>query len=49
MISHDIAAALRRATHILHVGHRVFFGTADEYRNSDQGRRFIAEEGGEGV
>ena len=47
MISHDIAAALRHATHILHVGHRIFFGTADEYRNSELGRRFIAAEGGE--
>ena len=32
MISHDIAAALRYATHILSVGEEIFFGTAVEYR-----------------
>ena len=31
MISHDIAAAVRYASHILHVGSNVFFGTKDEY------------------
>ena len=50
MVSHDIAAALRYATHILHVGGRqTFFGTVDEYRMSAMGRRFIALEGGEGA
>ena len=32
MISHDIAAALRYATHILSVGEEIFFGTVREYR-----------------
>ena len=32
MISHDIAAALMYATHILSVGEEIFFGTAVEYR-----------------
>ena len=49
MISHDIEAALRYATHILHVGHRVFFGTAEAYRNSDPGRRFLDGKEGEGA
>ena len=31
MISHDISAALRYATHILHIGDEVFFGTRAEY------------------
>ena len=31
MISHDISAALRYATHILHIGDDVFFGTRAEY------------------
>ena len=31
MISHDISAALRYATHILHIGEEVFFGTRAEY------------------
>ena len=32
MISHDIAAALCYASHILHIGDTVFFGTKEEYR-----------------
>jgi len=48
MISHDIAAALRYASHILHIGAKVFFGTRDEYLKSDAGRFFLArQEGGE--
>ena len=48
MISHDIPAAVRYATHILHVGgERTFFGTVDDYRASAMGSRFIALEGGE--
>ena len=31
MISHDIAAALKYATHVLHIGRTVFFGTKEEY------------------
>ena len=34
MISHDIQAALRYATHILHIGGAVFFGTREEYLRS---------------
>ena len=45
MISHDITAAVKYATHILHVGHRVFFGTKDEYLNDDMGKLFV--KGGE--
>ena len=44
MISHDIAAALRYATHILHVGKKVFFGSVSDYRASEQARSFF--EGG---
>ena len=46
MISHDIAAAVKYASHILHIGDAVFFGTKDEYRQSPQGRLFAAEKGG---
>jgi len=46
MISHDIAAAVRYATHMLHIGDRLFFGTAEAYRRSDPGRRFLPGEGG---
>ena len=47
MVSHDIAAAVRYASHILHVGHEVFFGTVDAYRQTSQAKRFLAAEGGE--
>ena len=46
MISHDIAAAVKYASHILHIGDAVFFGTKEEYRQSPQGRLFAAEKGG---
>ena len=46
MISHDIAAAVKYASHILHIGDAVFFGTKEEYRKSPQGRLFAAEKGG---
>ena len=47
MISHDIAAAVRYASHILHIGDTVFFGTTEEYCRSPQGQMFAAEKGGE--
>ena len=31
MISHDISAALKDASHILHIGGSVFFGTKEAY------------------
>ena len=33
MISHDLSAALQYASHILHIGDRVFFGTKAAYLN----------------
>ena len=48
MISHDIAAAVRYASHILHIGDSVFFGTKAEYLHSPQGKLFAAEKGGDG-
>ena len=47
MISHDIAAAVKYASHILHIGDAVFFGTKTEYLQSPQGRLFAAEKGGD--
>lgn len=44
MISHDISAAVQYATHILHIGREVFFGTKEEYLHSDIGRFFLKEE-----
>ena len=45
MISHDIEAAVRYASHILHVGSEIFFGTVDEYKASALSKRFLAQEG----
>ena len=47
MISHDIGAAIRYASHILHIGDSVFFGTKTEYLQSPQGRLFNIEKGGD--
>lgn len=42
MISHDIGAAVEYATHILHIGDKIFFGTKEEYLSSDQGKIFTS-------
>ena len=34
MISHDIRSTLQYATHVLHLGSEVFFGTLEAYLNS---------------
>ncbi|MBR5109192.1 MAG: metal ABC transporter ATP-binding protein [Clostridia bacterium] len=47
MISHDISAAVKYASHILHVGHEMFFGPTAEYLRSAIAGRFLAAEGGE--
>ena len=47
MISHDITAAVKYASHLLHIGDTVFFGTKAEYLRSPQGRLFAAEKGGD--
>ena len=47
MITHDVLAALPYATHILHLGSDVFWGTQDEYRRS-YGYEKNAAEGGRG-
>ena len=43
MISHDLNDALKYATHILHVGSEIFFGTKTEYLNSELGKQFTSE------
>ncbi|MCL1845868.1 MAG: metal ABC transporter ATP-binding protein [Defluviitaleaceae bacterium] len=46
MISHDIRSGVEYAPHILHLQNRqIFFGTTDEYKNSEAGRYFL--QGGE--
>ncbi|MBP0978803.1 MAG: metal ABC transporter ATP-binding protein [Oscillospiraceae bacterium] len=46
MISHDIAAALRYASNILHIGSSVFFGTKEEYLESETGKFFLKQQKG---
>ncbi len=49
MVSHDIAAAVRYATHILHLSKKpLFFGPKQDYMITDIGRRFTSVEGGNG-
>lgn len=38
MITHDVKAALADATHVLHLGESVFWGTAEAYRNARSSR-----------
>ena len=46
MVSHDIGAALQYATHILQVsGDSNFFGTVEDYRQSELGKLFLGKAG----
>ena len=49
MVSHDVNAAVRYASHILHMGHRkqLFFGSREDYLNSRIGKSFIITENGD--
>ena len=46
MISHDIAAAVRYASHILHIGAAVFYGTREAYLQSEIGKVFLMQQKG---
>lgn len=47
MVSHDIAAAVKYASHILHISHTpLFFGTKDDYIKTDIGKTFTEQAGG---
>lgn len=51
MISHDIYAAVEYASHILHIGDDIFYGTKADYVKSEAGKLFAPDkyvaEGGE--
>ena len=47
MVTHDLAAAVQYATHILHIGDPIFFGTKDAYLQSPSARSLHALKGGE--
>ena len=44
MISHDLDAVLDYATHVLHIGKTLFFGTKAEYLHSGIERSFLPDE-----
>lgn len=47
MVSHDIRAAVEYADHILHVSEEpLFFGTKEEYLQSDIGKAYLSVTGG---
>ena len=41
MVSHDVQAAVKYASHILHVGDTVFFGKKEEYLESQAGKKYL--------
>ncbi len=45
MISHDVSAAVRYANKILHIGKKVFFGSKEEYVESEVGKVFLHDGG----
>ena len=48
MISHDIGAAVKYADHILSIGNEIFFGTKEDYLESDADKLFLNKtKGGE--
>ncbi len=48
MVSHDVNAAVKYASHILHIGNKkqLFFGTINDYVKSEAGKSFMKNEGG---
>lgn len=47
MISHDINAALKYATHILHIGDEIFYGTRQQFVQSKVGKSLLNSKGAE--
>lgn len=47
MISHDMEAAVKYASHVLHVGKHLWFGTKEDYLKSDARRALTDIQGGE--
>lgn len=45
MISHDVNASIKYASHILHIGNEIFFGTCDKYIKSGVCSAFSPKKG----
>lgn len=43
MVSHDLEAAMKYATHILHIGDALFYGSRDEYLERSDGRFLLLQ------
>ncbi len=46
MISHDIEASVQYASHIIHIGNEVFYGTKEDYLKSTAGTGFMMKQKG---
>ena len=42
IVSHNINDAVKYASHILHIGNTIFYGTKNEYLNSEIGKKFTS-------
>ena len=49
MITHDIAASIHSASHILHVAKSAWFGTKEDYRSTHIGRQFLSGDARKGA
>ncbi len=49
MISHDVDAAIKFASHILHIGKHHFFGTKEEYLKNTIGKAYVPGDGGRDI
>lgn len=47
MVTHDMEGALNNADHILHLGDQVFFGTVQDYLETEAGKGFASNAGTE--
>lgn len=49
MISHDVVSSIKYASHVLHVDSKSFFGSKEEYLQSDVGNSFLLFKEAEGA
>lgn len=46
MVTHDMEGAIKNADHILHLGDSIFFGSVEEYLETEEGKAFASTEKG---
>ena len=47
MITHDLPAVKAYASHVLHIGKEIFFGTKEDYLDTQEAQIFLRRKGGE--